>query len=101
MIVIQVQICVKPEAVDLFIAATIENARNSRQEAGIARFDFVQHSADPTRFLLYEAYLTAEAVDAHKETHHYQVWRDAVVDMMAETRVGTRFVSVFPPDSDW
>lgn len=101
MIVIQVQVRVKPESIEAFIEATIENARNSRQEAGIVRFDFVQQAAEPARFMLYEAYLTAEAVDAHKETRHYQVWRDTVVDMMAETRVGTRFVSVFPPDADW
>jgi quinol monooxygenase YgiN len=101
MIVVLVHIHVKPEAIDAFRAATIENARHSLQEPGIAQFAFLQTADDPNKFLLIEAYRTAEAQAAHRETKHYQVWRDTVVGMMAETRSGVRYESVFPPAENW
>lgn len=98
MLVVHVYVRVKPDSVDAFTAATIENARHSVQEPGIARFDVVQDAGDPTRFVLIEAYRSAEATVAHKETRHYQVWRDAVADMMAEPRTSSKGVSVFWTD---
>jgi (4S)-4-hydroxy-5-phosphonooxypentane-2,3-dione isomerase len=101
MLVIQVHVRVTPEAIEPFKAATIENARHSINEPGVARFDFFQHADDPTRFALIEVYRTAEAPAAHKDTRHYQVWREAVADMMAEPRSSVRLASVFPPDDGW
>jgi len=99
--VLLVRIRVKPECLDAFRTATIENARNSRMEPGIARFDFVQETDDPTRFVLVEAYRTPEATLAHKETAHYNAWRAAVESMMAEPRVGTWTDAIFPGDEAW
>ena len=48
-----------------------------------------------------EAYRTAEAPAAHKETKHYQTWRDAVAPMMAEPRASVKFENVFPADAAW
>jgi quinol monooxygenase YgiN len=96
MLVVHVQIRVKPECVEAFKAATIANARESLKEPGIARFDFTQQQDDATRFVLVEAYRTPEAPAAHKETRHYQTWRDAVAPMMAEPRASVKFSSVFP-----
>jgi (4S)-4-hydroxy-5-phosphonooxypentane-2,3-dione isomerase len=101
MIVVCVLIQVLPGSVEAFKAATIENARQSVQEPGIARFDVLQQADDPTRFQLVEAYTTAEAIAAHKGTQHYAVWRDAVAGMMAETRTSRTYSSVVPPDADW
>jgi quinol monooxygenase YgiN len=101
MIVVLVHIHVKPEAIDGFRAATIENARNSLKEPGIAQFAFLQTEDDPNKFLLIEAYRTAEAQAAHKETKHYQVWRDTVTGMMADARSGVRYESVFPSVENW
>lgn len=101
MIVIHVFVKVTAESVDAFRAATVDNARNSVQEPGIARFDVVQQQDDPTRFVLVEAYHTAEAIAAHKETAHYARWRDTVAGMMAEPRTSARFTSVFPGDEGW
>jgi quinol monooxygenase YgiN len=95
MLVVHVFVRVKPDSVDAFKAATLENARNSVQEPGIDRFDVVQDAADPTRFTLIEAYRTVEATAAHKETTHYQVWRDTVADMMAEPRTSSRGETVY------
>jgi quinol monooxygenase YgiN len=101
MLVVHVQVHVKPDAVEAFKAATIENARNSVQEPGIARFDVVQSQDDPTRFVLVEAYYTADDPAAHKETAHYQTWRETVADMMAEPRSSTKYSNVFPDDAAW
>ena len=101
MIVVHVQVHVKPEHVEVFRQATRDNARHSIQEPGIARFDVVQQADDPTRFVLVEAYRTAEAPAAHKATAHYATWRDAVADMMAEPRTSVKYANAFPPDADW
>jgi len=101
MLIVHVHVRVKPEYVDAFRQATIENARNSVQEAGIARFDVVQQADDPTRFVLVEVYRTADAPAAHKETAHYQVWRDTVAEMMAEPRSSVKYANVFPEDAGW
>ena len=86
MLIIHVQIHVKTEFVEAFRQATIENAGHSIREAGIARFDLVQQSDDPTRFVLVEVYRDELAPAAHRETAHYAKWRDAVAPMMAEPR---------------
>lgn len=101
MLIIHVHIHVKPEFVDAFREATIENARNSVQEAGIARFDVLQQEDDPTRFVLVEVYRTNEAPARHKETAHYLKWRDTVAGMMAEARTSVRYTNVFPEDAGW
>ena len=84
-----------------FKAASLDNARASVREPGIARFDVVQSVEDPTRFVLVEVYRNAAAPAAHKETAHYQRWRDAVADLMAEPRTAARYVNTFPDDAGW
>ena len=101
MLIVQVQVRVKPECVAAFQAATLANARASLGEPGVARFDVLQQADDPTRFVLVEAYRTADATAAHKETRHYQTWRDAVAPMMAESRSSVKFANVFPDDADF
>ncbi|HVK57308.1 MAG TPA: putative quinol monooxygenase [Candidatus Kapabacteria bacterium] len=101
MLIVVVQVRVKPETIDAFRKATAANAQASRKEPGIARFDFLQQADDPTRFVLIEAYRTAEAPAAHKETQHYKQWRDAVAEMMAEPRQSTKFGNIDPVDADY
>jgi quinol monooxygenase YgiN len=101
MLVIHIQIHVKREFIDAFKTATIANARESVKEPGIARFDFVQQQDDPARFALVEAYRSAEANAAHKETNHYKTWRDTVEPMMAEERTRKTFTNIFPEDKGW
>ncbi|MDD2763988.1 MAG: antibiotic biosynthesis monooxygenase [Opitutaceae bacterium] len=101
MLVVHVHVHVRPECVEAFKAATLANARASLREPGIARFDVAQQADDPARFVLVEAYRTPAAPAAHKETAHYQAWRDTVAPLMAGTRTSVKFASLFPPDSDW
>lgn len=101
MLIVQVHVHVKPESVAAFKAASIENARNSALEPGIARFDVIQQADDPARFVLIEVYRTPEAAAAHKETAHYAAWRDTVSEMMAEPRWSVKYTNIFPGGEDW
>jgi (4S)-4-hydroxy-5-phosphonooxypentane-2,3-dione isomerase len=101
MFIVHVHVHVRPESVADFADATAENARNSVHEAGIARFDVVQQSDDPRRFVLVEVYRTADDPALHKQTAHYQKWRDAVEPMMAEPRRSVKYSNIFPSASGW
>ena len=101
MLIVHVHVRVKPEAVEEFREATIENARLSVQEPGIARFDVIQQEDDATRFLLIEVYRSPEATVGHKGTAHYAKWRDAVANWMAEPRKSVRYSAIFPEAQDW
>ena len=101
MLIVHVLVHVKLNKVEAFRAASIENARESIKEPGIARFDFLQQQDDPTRFVLVEVYRTADDPAKHKETKHYQKWRDTVADMMAEPRSSIKYANVYPDDKDW
>ena len=101
MLIVHIQINVKSEFVADFIEATIENARNSIREPGIARFDFAQQTEDPTRFVLVEVYRDDAAPEAHRETAHYAKWRDTVAPMMNGPRTREKFSNLFPEDKEW
>jgi autoinducer 2-degrading protein len=101
MLIVHVQVQVKPEAVEAFKAATLANARASLKEPGIARFDILQQPDDPTRFLFVEVYRTTDAPAAHKQTAHYATWRDTVAPMMAQPRTSVKFNNLFPDDRGW
>ena len=101
MFIVHVHVHVKPELIEDFKQASIENARNSVQEPGVARFDVIQRQDDPSRFILVEVYRTMEDPSKHKETEHYRVWRDTVSEMMAEPRSSVKYTNVFPDDEGW
>ena len=95
MLIVHVHVHVKPESVEAFQQACVENARESVKEPGIARFDVVQQADEPTRFVLVEVYRTADAPAKHKDTAHYTQWRDTVASMMAEPRTSVKLGEVF------
>lgn len=101
MLVVHIHVHVKPESVEEFKLATLENARSSVKEPGIARFDLVQQQDDPSQFVLVEVYRTQEAPAAHRETAHYAKWRDTVEPMMAEPRQRVLYNSVYPDSQGW
>jgi quinol monooxygenase YgiN len=101
MLIVHVHVHVKTEFAGAFREASLDNARNSVREPGIARFDVIQQSDDPTRFVLVEVYRTPEAAAAHKETAHYARWRDTVAHMMAEPRSSVKYTNLFPGDEGW
>jgi autoinducer 2-degrading protein len=101
MLIVHVHAHVKEESIAAFREASLENARHSIKEPGIARFDVLQQADDPARFVLVEVYRTPEAPARHKETPHYQAWRDAVAPMMAEPRASVKYANLFPADQGW
>jgi (4S)-4-hydroxy-5-phosphonooxypentane-2,3-dione isomerase len=101
MLVVHVHVHVIPEFIEAFRQASIENARQSVREPGVARFDVLQQADDPSRFILMEVYRNEDAPAQHKETSHYKAWRDAVSEMMASARTSVKYNSIFPPAEDW
>jgi quinol monooxygenase YgiN len=96
MLIVHVHIQVKPDCIEAFRAASVENSRNSLLEPGIARFDVLQQQDDPSRFLLVEVYRDADAPAAHKATAHYRAWNEAVADMMAVPRFSVKLARLYP-----
>jgi autoinducer 2-degrading protein len=102
MIVTIVNILVKPENINQFIEATIENHNNSVKEKGNLRFDVLQYRDNPSAFSVYEAYETDEASAAHKKTAHYLKWREIVEPWMAQPREGIAHTIIAPVEkSAW
>lgn len=91
-----VHVHIKPERVSDFIEAARRNHEGSVREPGNRRFDVLQSASDPTRFVLYEAYDTAEQAAAHKQTAHYLAWREQVADWMASPREAQAYLGLFP-----
>ena len=89
-----VNIQIKQDRIEPFQQATLENARHSRKEPGVTRFDVLQQTEDASRFVLIEGYRDQAAVAAHKETAHYQTWLAAVDGMFAEPRTRALFNDV-------
>ena len=101
MYIVTVQLCVKEGKVGQFFEHTLHNAAEARKEKGCLRFDVLRHETEPSRFFFYEVYKTPDDHKAHQQTLHYQRWRDNVPDLLAEPRVGTRYVNVAPQDAEW
>lgn len=99
--IVLVNIQVKPEHIEDFKRATLLNVQNSLKEKGIHHFDLLQRADDPNRFILLEVYQTPDDQQKHRETSHYQVWKEAVADMMAEPRQGVKYVNLYPDDKVW
>lgn len=101
MLVAIVHVHIKPEFIEAFKNATLDNASNSIKEPGVSRFDVYQQSDDPTRFSLVEIYKSEDDPARHRETAHYAHWRDAVSEMMAEPRARITYNIFYPPASEW
>jgi quinol monooxygenase YgiN len=99
--IVHVFVHVKPEYIDAFKTATRLNAQTSAHEPGLARFDVIQQQDDAARFVLVEVYRSPEAAAQHKDTAHYQTWRDTVAEMMAEPRASLKYHNVFPDEAGW
>ena len=96
MITTCVDVYVKEDCVEAFIAASQKNHLGSVKEPQCLRFDILQSADNPAYFVLYEAYETTDGAAAHKETDHYLEWRATVADMMAKPRQGNKFNILFP-----
>ncbi|HEX8912746.1 MAG TPA: putative quinol monooxygenase [Humisphaera sp.] len=100
MYIVTVTVHVKPENVEQFKTAILDNARNTRKEPGNIRFDVVQGQDDPTKFILYEVYHRKEDFAAHQQTAHFFRWRDTVASFMAEPRTAIKGTPIFYGDAE-
>jgi quinol monooxygenase YgiN len=100
MVIVKVELHVKPDQVDAFLAASIANGQGARQEPGNIRFDLLQEVDDPTRFVLIEVYQSPEDQQAHSRSPHFKTWWEATIDMFVD-RSAKRFTAAFPPEADW
>ena len=91
-----VNIRMQPQHVADFVLATRANHLGSIDEPGNLRFDVLQSPQDASVFVLYEAYTSAGAAAAHKQTSHYLTWRDTVAPWMAVPRSGVTYNGLFP-----
>jgi autoinducer 2-degrading protein len=96
MFVVHVYIQVKPQFVEEFKKLCTENAQNSIKEPGIKRFDVLQQSDDPARFVLVEAYLDESGVAQHKQTAHYNKWRSEAEKIIVGERTRMRYTPIWP-----
>ena len=96
--IVHVHIHIKPDQIEAFKGATIENARTSLTEPGIASFNIIQQADDPTRFILEEIYYSSDDPAKHRETLHFNKWRTIAEPMMAEPRTRTVYKKIFPSD---
>jgi autoinducer 2-degrading protein len=99
MFVVIANIQVKPECVEAFRDACVENSRGSLQEPDCLRFDVLQQQDDPSRFSLYEVYRGPEGFAAHKTTSHYAAWAEKAAAMQAGQRSSAKFTKLHPEDS--
>jgi hypothetical protein len=72
-----------------------------REERIEQRWETAKWLGLPGRNVLIEVYRTSDDPAEHKETAHYQTWRDTVADMMAEPRSSVKYTNVFPDDEGW
>ena len=100
MYVAAVTVFVKPDHVQAFVEATLDNARNTRREPGNIRFDVLRAEDDPNRFLLYEVYKAKDDFTRHQQTEHYLRWKTTVADWMAQPRQGVKHTSIFFGDGE-
>jgi (4S)-4-hydroxy-5-phosphonooxypentane-2,3-dione isomerase len=98
MLVLLVDIHVKPECREAFVAACTANHRGSRREPGNLRWDFLQNEEEPERYTLYEVYRDPAALQAHQQQPHYLAWRKAVEPMMATPRTRQKLRPLLPDD---
>jgi autoinducer 2-degrading protein len=102
MLILQVHIHVKPDQIEAFKTATKQNAlRSTMDEPGCVRFDVLQQADDPSRFTLLEVYRSSDAAARHKETAHYNHWREVAEPLLAEPRSRLIYTNIYPPDTDY
>ncbi len=96
MYIFQVHHYIKPDQIEAYKAATLENARKTIQEPGIMRFDVFQDATNPGHFSLLEIYRDLAARNLHLETEHFKTWRDVYLRTQDHKGSGDEFIALFP-----
>ena len=83
MFVLSVDLRIKPENVESFIAKALENAAHSRKEPGCRQFEVLYDPKDKTTVMLYEIYDDEKAFEAHQQTPHFKRYLAEAVPLLA------------------
>ncbi len=99
MYAVVVQLKIKPEMREKFLAAAMDDSTCSvRDEPGCLRFDVLLDNSDPNKFFFYEIYRDENAFKAHQASAHFWRWRAAAEEVLAEPVNASRCTTVFPRD---
>jgi len=104
MLVFQFHHYLKPEFIEAYRVAILENVSHSLKESGILRFEVYQDTDDPTHFSLIEMYRDQASREAHLQTEHFLKWKETVLgqEMFAKKGHGNSFTlhePLFPDKS--
>lgn len=99
MYIFQVHHYIKPDQVEAYKDAALENARKTILEPGVIRFDVFQDVTDPAHFSLLKVYQDLDARDAHLETEHFLKWKDVYLQTQERKGNGDEFNALFPEDA--
>lgn len=75
---------IKPDQFDKFMAAAKENAAASVKDPGCREFNVLVANNDPHHVMFFEVYDNAAALDAHRQTDHYKKYQETTKDMVAK-----------------
>lgn len=101
MYIFQVHHFIKPDRIEAYKSATLDNARQSRLEPGILRFEIFQDATNPAHFSLFEVYVSMAARKAHLETEHFLRWREVYLASQDHGGSGDEFIPLFPEEREW
>ncbi|MGC9445585.1 antibiotic biosynthesis monooxygenase [Cereibacter sphaeroides] len=93
MLIQLVNIKVQDGTRETFLEAFRLNCDGTRKEPGNIRFDLLHDPADENNFFVYEIFESEAALDAHRQTDHYQT----CVKMIDPITLGGRSKTYFTP----
>lgn len=64
----------------------------SRREPGCLMYIVHQHRTDPTRFFIYEQYRDDAALEAHRQSPHFQLYAITKLNSIAKRREGELYL---------
>jgi quinol monooxygenase YgiN len=82
--ILAVDLRIKPENVDKFMAGLLVNAREARKEPGCRQFEALVDTSDPTKVMLFEIYDDDKAFEAHQQTPHFKTYLAEFVPLLAD-----------------
>lgn len=102
MVILLVTLQVKPEHLSEFLEVARHDAEHSeKDEPGCLRFDVSRDRDDPNRFYFYEVYRDEAALEAHRQTPHFRLYREKSQALLAATPERHLGKNLVPTDDAW
>lgn len=88
-ITVVAEIVARPDSVERLKAELLKLVVPTRREKGCLKYDLHQDRQDPALFLFYETWESAECLEKHITSEHYQAYAGAAAGMIREKTVHT------------